>query len=808
MGNINVLSFAVANLIAAGEVVDRPSSVIKELIENSIDSGADRIAVEIMRGGVSFMRVTDNGCGMSAEDLPIAVKRHATSKIKSADDLDGITTLGFRGEALAAISAVSDVRIISKTADSELGAMFEIHSGRDGELSERGASNGTTVIVENLFANVPARLKFLKKDSTEAMSVASVVEKEALAHPEIAFSYISDGTLKLETFGNGELRSVVRAIFGKEYCDGMIPVDDDRNGIRISGLICSPMQVRANRNYENFFINGRYVKTKTAMSAIEQAYRSYIPPEKFPGCVIKIEIAPSTVDVNVHPSKLEVKFSNERPVFDAVYYAVRGALTSNERRPELDFNTKNGMPAVSFAPGASNAYVPLSPSGARGREQLDILSTDSNTSVPTDNGAASGNSGGEWWSISPRTERETPPADTAQNNTAKKDIAVTIPQSNKTESEDVTMSRNYPNDHSAVEISKAEGDVDVSGAKSAEQIERTEGARASEIAEPTESQNSGVSSSKRECRGFDPEYVASTPYLNGTRAPENITEYAEYLKYRGDDYEVGIDDGVTGFEDYVSPGTGYVEPLIIQLLYGDEREKDHERSGDAASAVNCNEGDASQGLSNGCSDPSRFMDDKGRPIRGVSYRIVGELFNSYVLVEKGDTCLVVDKHAAHERQNFEMFKARMNSAAHASVLLAVPRNVSLLSAEIAALEEYRSEIESIGFEFVADLGGIAVVAIPDGVELDDAIAMLETFAGELLDGDANIELTKNAIFERALYQASCKASIKAGRVYSNECIERVISELERNPDITYCPHGRPVAFEIKKSMLDHRFKRS
>ena len=221
-----MLSFAVANLIAAGEVVDRPSSVIKELVENSIDSGADRITVEIMRGGISFMRVSDNGCGMSPDDLPVAVKRHATSKIHSAADLNGIRTLGFRGEALAAICAVSDVRIISKTRDSDLGAIYEIHGGANGELSERGASDGTTVIVENLFANVPARLKFLKKDATEAMSVAATVEKASLSHPEIAFTYISDGTVKLETSGNGDLRSAVRAVFGKTYCDGMIPVSD------------------------------------------------------------------------------------------------------------------------------------------------------------------------------------------------------------------------------------------------------------------------------------------------------------------------------------------------------------------------------------------------------------------------------------------------------------------------------------------------------------------------------------------------------------------------------------------------------
>lgn len=720
MGKINVLSFAVANLIAAGEVVDRPSSVIKELVENSIDSGADRITIEIMRGGISFMRVTDNGCGMTPDDLPIAVKRHATSKIRSADDLNGIRTLGFRGEALAAICSVADVRIISKVRDSEMGAIYEIHSGVDGELSERGASDGTSVIVENLFANVPARLKFLKKDATEALAVGAVVEKEALAHPEIAFRYISDGVTKLETSGNGDLRSAVRAVFGKAYCDGMIAVDDTREGVRVSGYICSPMQVKANRNYENFFINGRYVKSKTAMSALEQAYRSYIPPEKFPGCVLTIEIAPETVDVNVHPSKLEVKFSNERPVFDAVYYAVRRALTSDERRPELGFDAAGNTPTVSFAPPrATDAFVPVAASGEKPR-QLDLKSAQSNTE--TVSGESGGNGDG-----------------------------VKIPD------------------------------------------EQTE--------------------TMRSIRKNDPS-VADKPYLNGTRPPENIREYAEYLRYRGDNYVVGLDDEITGFEGYVSPGTDYVEPEIIRQIYGDETGGAVETQ-QAASAINFDEMPGADEKKSSPDDDCVEKDGEStsvcnvpEPVPGIDYRIVGEIFNSYIIVEKGDVCLIVDKHAAHERQNFERFKERLSGAGRATVLLAVPREVMMMSGEVAAVEDYRSEIEKIGFDFTTARNSVSITAIPEGLEIDDAVAMMETFAGELTDTDANIELTRDLIFEKALYQASCKASIKAGRVYQPEYIEKLIAELVKNPDITYCPHGRPVAFEMKKSALDHRFKRT
>ena len=298
MGKINVLSFEVANLIAAGEVVDRPASVVKELMENAIDSGADRITVEIQHGGVTFIGVTDNGCGMEAEDLPVAIRRHATSKIREACDLDGISTLGFRGEALAAIASVSHMRIISKPRGASVGAMLEADCGNILGVSERGASEGTRVIVENLFANVPARRKFLKKDATESMAVAAYVEKIALSRPDIAIRLIIDGTQKLDTVGDGNLKNAIYSVFGRDFAAKLIPTDLTVEGIKVSGFIGRSDNVRANRNYQNFFINGRYIKSKTACAAIEQAYTSYIPPEKFPSCVLCIEINPAAVDVN------------------------------------------------------------------------------------------------------------------------------------------------------------------------------------------------------------------------------------------------------------------------------------------------------------------------------------------------------------------------------------------------------------------------------------------------------------------------------------------------------------------------------
>ena len=335
MGKINVLDFEIANLIAAGEVVERPSSVLKELIENSIDSGADKIVAEIKRGGVALIRVSDNGCGMERDDLPVAIKRHATSKIRTRDDLESIMTLGFRGEALAAISSVSMVTIITKTATAESGSMLTSEGGKILDVSEVGCADGTTVVVENLFFNVPARRKFLKKDSTEAMNCAALVEKVALSRPDISIQLLVDGEERFKTPGDNSLLNTIYAVYGKDFASKLIEADGTANGVHVHGFIGRSDNVRKNRNYQNVFINGRYVKSLTAMAAIEKAYTSYIAQEAFPTCVLFLDMNPTMVDVNVHPAKLEVKFANEQPIFEAIYYTVKRAIEDHQYRPEL-----------------------------------------------------------------------------------------------------------------------------------------------------------------------------------------------------------------------------------------------------------------------------------------------------------------------------------------------------------------------------------------------------------------------------------------------------------------------------------------
>ncbi len=333
MPKINQLSFEVANLIAAGEVVERPASVVKELLENAIDAGATEITAEIRRGGVSMIRITDNGCGMEAEDLPVCIRRHATSKIKEADDLSAIGTLGFRGEALAAIAAVSDITIISKTKTAETGMMLVSHAGSVQEICEVGAADGTSVMVENLFENVPARRKFLKKDSTETQAVAAVMEKIAVSRPDIALTFVADGIRKFSTPGDGVLLHTLHALFGKDFASRLLCAEASVGEVRVSGYVGKPDNAKNNRNHQNVFINGRYVRSKTVSAAIERAYTSYMAPERFPVAVLFLDIPNFAVDVNVHPAKLEVKFSDERAVFEAVYYAVRTALENDTSRP-------------------------------------------------------------------------------------------------------------------------------------------------------------------------------------------------------------------------------------------------------------------------------------------------------------------------------------------------------------------------------------------------------------------------------------------------------------------------------------------
>ena len=696
MGKINVLSFAVANLIAAGEVVDRPSSVIKELLENAIDSGADNITVEIQNGGVTYMRVTDNGCGMSKEDLPIAIRRHATSKIKDASDLNAILTLGFRGEALAAIASVSDMRIISKQKGSATGAMLESSGGNILGVIDRPCADGTTVIVENLFANVPARKKFLKKDVTEAMSVSAVVEKIALSRPDIFFKLIIDGNVKIETTGDGSLKNTVYAVFGREFASKLIEAKLSSEGITVRGFVGRPDNIRANRNYQNFFINGRYVKSRTAMAALEQAYTSYIASERFPCCVLFLDIDPSLVDVNVHPAKLEVKFSNEKPIFETVYYAVRTALENNSARPSVELTTAKRK--------VSDAYVPIEDGRRESMKAQQIEAELYRRTAP----------------LSPSTSYVA--------NIGKAANPVSEPllkQSTENSYFAHVTAEEYKKSFANEIKGQAHEPISVNQAR----IENTKSIQPPPInrVEPIKA---------------EPVARATMPITPQVKKEEPIATQAQPIRIP--------------------------EPIAV----------------------------------------SPQTEQKEERIESLQYRIVGEVFNSYVIVERGSEMLLIDKHAAHERIIFEQLKAGLKDIKINSQMLMLPIEIMMTSDEIQAICDYQSEVEAVGFEFTVGKYSLSVTAIPEGIETDGVVDMLLVMAERIKSGTGSAGLTKDIVFEKALYQASCKAAIKAGREYSKEQIKQIVDKLMEIPDITVCPHGRPVAMILDKKNLDRQFERT
>lgn len=639
MGKINVLSAQVANLIAAGEVVDRPASVVKELVENSIDAHATHITVEIKNGGVSYIRVSDDGSGISSDDMPLALKRHATSKIEKAADLNAIFTLGFRGEALAAISSVSKVRIISKTEGAENGTMIYADGGDIIEVSEAGCPKGTTITVEELFANVPARRKFLKKDATEASAVCASLEKVALSHPEISFKLISDGNIKLESAGDGKLDHAIFSILGKDFAKKLIPIKCGNDGISVHGFICRPDNVKPTRNFQNFFVNRRYVKSRTAMAAIEQAYSSYIAPERFPACVMFIEINPSTVDVNVHPAKLEVKFSNEKLIFDTIYYAVRNALEKNVERADLILRS----PSTSVSPSALNAFVPVIDRADRKDFSPEQIKFETSGTIP-------------FYSEVSNEFREN----------ARKEISSPQPSA--------------------------------------------------------------------DAKTFTPKF---DPLINDVPVPDSFAKTERETSF----------------------------PIITNISRNE--------------------------------------------VQLPEYSIIGVAFNTYIFVECDNKVIIIDKHAAHERILFEALRGKLKNASLAPQVLLVPITVGLSQTDFTAVCEYEDSFCEIGFAFEKEPSQkqIKITQIPSALKISDVEDVFATMADRLAEGTGNVEITKQDVYEKALYQASCKAAMKGGRRDSESDVRYVVEKILTIPDITVCPHGRPVVINLSKRDLDKQFGR-
>ena len=700
MGKINVLGFDVANLIAAGEVVDRPSSVVKELLENSIDAGSTVITVEIQRGGVAFIRVSDNGHGMEPEDLPVSILRHATSKIGCADDLSAIATLGFRGEALAAISSVSRIRIFSRPAGSPMGAILTAEGGEVLDITETGCAFGTTIVVEDLFFNVPARRKFLKKDNTEAAAVSAVVEKIALSRPDISIKYISDGDVRFATPGDGKLFSAIYAVFGKDVATRCLEVSRSADGITVTGYISEPDNFKSNRNMENFFVNGRYVRSKTAMAAVEQAFKTRIPPDKFPICVLNIDLSPAAVDVNVHPAKLEIKFTNERLIFDAVYYAVINTLESAVIRPELTIGkTKPSGGGVTPPDMGTNPYY----------------------KAPVE----------------------------------RKPVSTTVVTKEGTVIENAERHEEKPK-------RRADSSFWIDGAEA----RRLLGAFV-----PAD-----VSSPK-------PEQVkiSTAPVERGkfsTEKKENFPSEPQKAKIPPEPKEDTTP---------VPPA-----PTVDMVSSAPAAEKTPTANTAETSA-------------------SRTIAEEEVP----EYIILGEAYNCYVIVQMEDRLLFVDKHAAHERIIFDELCRRMKNAEFSGQLLLAPIETELLEIEADAVREYEEKVRALGFEFTLTQRGAAVkvsiTAIPEILTVKEASELFSTLASRLSDVGGGLDAAAEEFFSARLFQSACKAAVKGGRIYDVAHIKWICDRLfvkgENGSVIRTCPHGRPVAFEVKKSSIDRQFAR-
>lgn len=625
MPQINVLPKEVYQLIAAGEVVERPSSVVKEMIENSVDAGAKNITVEIKNGGSTYIRITDDGCGISRDDVKKVFVSHATSKIKESDDLDRIATLGFRGEAMASISAVARVQLLTRTPDAEIGTRYEIAGGQELELADAGCPVGTTIVVADLFYNTPARMKFLKKDVTEANAVAGVVERIAVSHPEISFRFIRDGKQALITSGNGDLKSTVYSVFGRDFAQSLVPVDYEMNNMRVSGFVTKPSMSRKSRGMQFFFINSRLVKSQTAMAALEQAYRNSIMVGRFPGCVLNIECNTSFVDVNVHPAKIEVRFANEKPVFELVYYGVKNAIEMLDTPKEASFS--NAKPTQTTINGRIDFFKPQQ---------------------------------------EPATQMQ------------------------------------FKQEQSADDFWR----------------------------------------------------VASTSPVS--KKPE---------------YDEGFDGGVQknarlDLEKITRPTT-------------EEKNEDKPKKTEVS-----------------------HKKDSAQELDIPDFRLVGEIFKTYIIIEMDGDCYMIDKHAAHERMNYEALKA---STQIASQVLLTPEAVRLSREEYNAVISNLDLYSKCGF-FIEDFGNSTVLVreCPSMLDGEDVAGLVQETSAKLLDGKTDITPEQ---MDWIFHSTSCRAAVKAGDKTSHYEMELFVKKLLANPNIRYCPHGRPVMIKLSKYDIEKQFGR-
>ena len=668
MSKVRLLDKHTAELIAAGEVVERPSSVVKELVENCIDAGASVITVEIKHGGSSYIRVTDNGEGIAPDDVPTAFLRHATSKIRVGADLDSIATLGFRGEALASICAVSKMELITRTADNDVGVHYVIEGSDEAVNEEIGCAVGTTILVREMFYNTPARRKFLKSDKTEGNAIAAVIDRVALSHPEISFRFIREGKEALLTPGDGKLRSAVHAVYGREFTSGLIPVKYSYNNVSVEGFVSKPVNARPNRAMQIFFINGRYVRSVTMQRALEEACKGAVMIGKYPACVLGIGLDCSAVDVNVHPAKLEVRFTDERPVYEAVYFAVKSSLA------EFDAPRDVELPPVKRVSTSPNMH------------EYSGVQIDLNQSARLD-------------AIRRMTE-----------------------QSARSQSAPVPVRRPESNNPEPLTVSDPGAEVSVRNTGFVPPVPPT----------------------------YEEAVRASEPEIHGTQPP--------VLSYQAQET---LPDEPAGNAPLESVQEKSVPEVVADIIENTD---------------------------------SFILPE---------YKIVGEIFNTYIMVESGGELILIDKHAAHERLIYErLIRQKENPD---SQMLLTPLPVTLDKNQYDAVTGSIDLLAQAGFE-VEDfgMGTVLLRSVPTILSGDDAEGAFLEIAGQLRAGQTSVTTEK---IDWIYHTIACKSAVKGGdKNLPGELAELVLT-LIGNPDVRYCPHGRPIFVSLKQREIEKYFGR-
>ena len=694
MPHIQQLSPHVADLIAAGEVVERPASVVKELLENAIDAGAQSVTVEMKNGGMTYLRVSDDGCGIAPSELPTAFLRHATSKLRTAEDLAAIGTLGFRGEALAAISSVSRLDIFSRERGALSGAKLHLEGGVPGTVEDAGCPEGTSVIVRDLFYNTPARLKFMKRDSAEATAIAGLVGHLALSHPEVSFKLIKDGTQTLLTPGDGALRSAIYASLGREFTLSLLEVKGTDGDMGVTGFVTSPLASRGTRGMQTFFVNGRLVKSQLLTAALEEAYSNRMMKGKFPGCVLLVELPRDMVDVNVHPAKTIVKFVGEKRIFDLVYHAVMAALDQKEQaeRPQPKPASQVQNPRGDFFANMTSQQY---------RESRKAAEAPAYTSAPA--------------------------------------RSISTPQS--------APAQAAPSPAAQWQTKVPAIDTQSGGRSALSDYVRRETPAATPVSAPQ-----AVEKSVHSVENSAPEPV--TLPMSEEAARPVVTAPA------------------------IEPAASAAEPA------------------QEASAVPAF---APAGEETPEPEQTTFV-----PPAAAPWRIAGEVLDTYIVCEDEDKNVwLIDKHAAHERVNFDRLKANQEPLMCQTLLAPLvaefaAEEYSALAANLALLREFGFECEEFGG------GSLILRAIPADIDSGDAVPALEELADRLVTAHtADPAAARDAL----LHTMACKASIKGG--WKSDMSElRALVDKVQSGEVQFCPHGRPVKAKLTKYELEKMFKRA